>query len=487
MASSEPRRIEYVPCDFTELGQVRTLPAREGDALTGVVRNAGVDTAARLPKTTDDDILRTVATKIDSFVHPFGELADSRLKFFCNVGSLTGRLGGMVGQLEYAAANEALARLGRWADRRAAYPVMTLAWPTWDRTGLIANFSATRRYMAPLGVADGLAKWQAELLAGSAGEVTFVGPLGDAVDPGQATGHPVVPDLPGYAEVYPKIRHLGEATSYEPHARLVSRVRFDRDTTPALTDFLVDGAEAVPVSLLLENALRGAEWLVPPDFPELCLDCLEDAGGHPPCPAPPRSGLTRMTTWRSGPELLSWRCAVVPRARWTRTAEGRWTGEVRPCAPNDLWATAAVPRTALAMSALENVVRLCARQGAGDLGRGRPADGRTHHRPRRGEREFGHPRRYHTRHLENRERCLRHPRHDDNRIRGPGHGRLTNRSITDTSQNSTEWEWNQMSNTLKNKAVLERYYEDQSRNGPEWRSWCGTPQEMGADPARLLP
>ncbi|MFF4800996.1 KR domain-containing protein [Streptomyces sp. NPDC001351] len=410
-------RIEYVPCDFTDLEQVRALLAREGDALTGVVHNAGVDTAARLPKKTDDDILRTVATKIDSFVHLFGELADSGLKFFCNVGSLTGRLGGMVGQLEYAAANEALARLGRWADRRAAYPVMTLAWPTWDRIGLIANFSATRRYMAPLGVADGLAKWRAELLAGSTGEVTFVGPLGDAVDPGQATGYPVVPDLPGYAEVYPKIHHLGEVTSYEPHARLVSRVRFDRQTTPALTDFLVDGAEAVPVSLLLENAVRGAEWVVPPDFPELSLDCLEDivvpldllrldgpvtvlerelrgaydgrswtvearfrrpggagpeagarivyAPGDTRSPAPPRSELTRMTTWRSGPELLSWRSAVVPRARWTRTEEGRWAGEVRPCAPNDLWATAAVPRTALAVSALENVVRLCARQGAG--------------------------------------------------------------------------------------------------------------------------
>ncbi|MGW4563065.1 KR domain-containing protein, partial [Streptomyces sp. NPDC004561] len=174
-------RIEYVPCDFTDREQVRALLAREGDALTGVVHNAGVDTAARLPRKTDDDILRTVETKIESFLHLFGELAGRELKFFCNVGSLTGRLGGMVGQLEYAAANEGLARLGGWADRRAAYPVMTLAWPTWDRIGLIANFSATRRYMAPLGVADGLAKWQAELLAGSAGEVTFVGPLGDAV------------------------------------------------------------------------------------------------------------------------------------------------------------------------------------------------------------------------------------------------------------------------------------------------------------------
>ncbi|MFI6373757.1 KR domain-containing protein [Streptomyces sp. NPDC050546] len=415
-------RIEYVRCDFTDPEQVRDLVRREGDALTGVVHNAGVDHAARLPKKSDDDILRTVGTKIGSFLHLFGELEGSRLKFFCNVGSLTGRLGGMVGQLEYAAANEGLARLGRWAERRADFPVMTLAWPTWDRIGLIANFAATRRYMAPLGVADGLAKWQDELLAGSTGEITFVGPLGDAIDPGQATGYPVVPDLPGHSEVYPKIHHLGEVTSYEPHTRLVSRVRFDRDTTPVLTDFLVDGAEAVPVSLLLENALRGAEWIVPPDFPELEAECLEDivvpldllklhgpaavlerevrgvyegrswtvevrfrrpgepeapgaearvrlrytpGPGETRSPAPPRSGITPMTTWRSGPARLRWRSSVVPSARWTRGERGRWEGRVRPCAPGDLWATPAAPRTALAVSALENVVRLCARQGPG--------------------------------------------------------------------------------------------------------------------------
>ncbi|MEU1318712.1 KR domain-containing protein [Streptomyces tibetensis] len=436
-------RVEYVQCDFTDPEQVRALLRREGEALTGVVHNAGVDHAARLPKKSDDDILRTVGTKIGSFVHLFDELAGSRLKFFCNVGSLTGRLGGMVGQLEYAAANEGLARLGRWAERRANFPVMTLAWPTWDRIGLIANFAATRRYMAPLGVADGLAKWQDELLAGSAGEITFVGPLGDAVDPGQATGYPVVPDLPGYPEVHPKIHHLGEVTSYEPHARLVSQVRFDRDTTPVLTDFLVDGAEAVPVSLLLENALRGAEWIVPPDFPELTADCLEDvvvpldllkldgpstvlerevrgaydgstwtvdvrfrpgdpggrdgerdggregerdggrvgergggqgaeararivyAPGDTRSPAPPRSGVTRVTTWRSGPARLRWRSSVVPRARWTRAGRGGWEGEARPCPPGDLWATPAAPRSALPVSPLENVVRLCARQGPG--------------------------------------------------------------------------------------------------------------------------
>ncbi|MFJ5221798.1 KR domain-containing protein [Streptomyces sp. NPDC088400] len=418
-ARSRGLRVDYARCDFTDLEQVRSLLAREGAALTGVVHNAGVDTAARLPKKTDEEILRTVRTKIGGFLNLFGELREHRLKFFCGVGSLTGRLGGMVGQLEYAAANEGLARLGRWAGRRADFPVMTLAWPTWDRIGLISNFSATLRYMAAVDVTDGLAKWQAELRAGSEGEVTFVGPLGRAMSPGQATDYPVVPDLPGFTGTYPRIFHLGEVTTYQPHVRMVSRVTFDRERAPVLGDFLLDGAAAVPVSMLLESAVRGAEWIVPEDFPALRAGCLEevvvpldllrlDAGStvwerevrgahegdtwvvdvrfrrvsdggdgpeaglrvvHEPggarSPALPRPDVKRTTTWRSGRPLLSWRSSVVPAAAWSEGPDGRRSAVVRPCVPNDLWATLHAPRTALPVSALENVVRACARQSEG--------------------------------------------------------------------------------------------------------------------------
>ncbi|MGW5863133.1 KR domain-containing protein [Streptomyces sp. NPDC055239] len=418
-------RVDYARCDFTDVEQVRALLAREGAALTGVVHNAGVDTAARLPKKTDDEILRTVRTKIGGFLNLFEgvrELRENRLKFFCSVGSLTGRLGGMVGQLEYAAANEGLARLGRWAGRRADFPVMTLAWPTWDRIGLISNFSATLRYMAAIDITEGLAKWQAELRAGSEGEVTFVGPLGRAMSPGQATDYPVVPDLPGFTGTYPRIFHLGEVSTYEPHVRMVSRVTFDPDRAPVLGDFLVDGTAAVPVSILLESAVRGAEWIVPEDYRVLRAGCLEevvvpldllrldagptvwerevsgafegdtwvvtvrfrrvsDAGGGPEAgeatlrvvhdsadtrsPTPPRRDVKPTTVWRSGPPLLSWRASVVPAAVWSEGQDSRLTAVVRPCVPNDLWATLHAPRTALSVSALENVVRACARQGEG--------------------------------------------------------------------------------------------------------------------------
>jgi hypothetical protein len=188
---------------------------------------------------------------------------------------LTGRLGGMVGQLEYAAANEGLTRLGLWAQRRARFPVMTLCWPTWDRLGLISNFAASLRYMAALDVDAGLAAWQAELTAGSSGEVTFVGPLGNAIDPSHATGYPVVPELPGFDRAYPKIFHLGDVREYRPHRFLRSVWTIHRDWSPVLSDFLVAGVEALPVSVLLENAVRGAEWVLPEDLPPLRLRRVE--------------------------------------------------------------------------------------------------------------------------------------------------------------------------------------------------------------------
>ncbi|MFJ6796888.1 KR domain-containing protein [Streptomyces sp. NPDC091268] len=274
-ARGEGLRLDYRPCDFTDGAQVRALVAAL-PGLTAVVHNAGVDRPTRLPNKSDEDIVAVVSTKVDAFVHLVRAVRDRELKVLCTVGSLTGRLGGMVGQFDYAAANECLARLGMWAERQVSFPVMTLAWPTWAKLGLIANFEASLRYMAAMDVAEGLAHWRAELLAGSRGEVSFVGPLGRALDPVQAVGYPMPPSLPGYAETYPKVFHLGDPEVFRAHDRLCSVVGFDPSTTPAIGDFTVEGAPALPVALLLESAVRGAEWVVPQDLPEQALEAVED-------------------------------------------------------------------------------------------------------------------------------------------------------------------------------------------------------------------
>ncbi|KAA2251230.1 KR domain-containing protein [Solihabitans fulvus] len=405
-------RIEYAPCDFTDAAQVSALLGRLGDDLTGVVHNAGIDSPTRLPKKSDEDFLRTVGTKIDGFVNLFERVRGRDLKFFCNVGSLTGRLGGMVGQLDYGAANDGLARLGLWAGHQVGFPVMTLCWPTWNQLGMVANFEATLRYMAALDIDEGIQRWQQELRAGSAEEITYVGPLGRALSPIQARGYPATRDLPGFAEVFPKIFHLGSVHTNAPHRSMLATVSLDQAWSPALTDFLVDGAEALPVSVLLDNAIWAAEWMQPDDLPDLRLDRIEDLVVHPDALRLVGGAVTllRETTgghrdgeWvvRAGyrdparPEVevevaalrLVFRRAgdmparpAAPGRGWRTPTEPaasrlRWRGlvfaaargadaQVRPSPPEDVWAMPVAPVARLPLAAMENVLRF-ASGGAG--------------------------------------------------------------------------------------------------------------------------
>ncbi len=425
-ARAQGLRLDYRACDFTDPGAVRELVGQL-PGLTGVIHNAGVDTPTRLPNKSDAEIALVVATKVDAFLHLLDAVRELPLKVFCTVGSLTGRLGGMVGQLDYAAANEGLARLGLWAQREVAFPVMTLAWPTWDRLGLVANFSASLRYMAAMDVGEGLRHWRSELLAGSAGEITFVGPLGRALDPVQALSYPVVPQLPGFEETFPKIFHLGTVLEYQPHSRLASVVELDPDHTPAIGDFLVHGEPALPVSLLLESAVRGAQWVTPEHLPELVLLSVEELsvplallrpergrvrlhrevrgfqrdgqwvaevafraaedgpvarmrlryresgaepdpaarrGPQPPPPAEAGQPAADATVWSAAPSL-AWRGLVIPMARWTAEGTDKILAEVRRSPSGDLWTVPEPPLCAVPVAALENILHAAVGRGVG--------------------------------------------------------------------------------------------------------------------------
>ncbi|MET7291274.1 SDR family NAD(P)-dependent oxidoreductase [Streptomyces griseoloalbus] len=424
-AREEGLRIDYLPCDVTDPEQVTALVAAL-PGLTAVVHNAGLDRPVRLPRKTDADITEIVSVKVDAFVHLLEAVRGRDLKVLCAVGSLTGRLGGMVGQFDYAAANEGLARLGRWAQRRVPFPVLTLAWPTWARLGLIANFEASLRYMAAMEVAEGLGHWRAELLAGTSGEVSFVGPLGRALDPVQAAGYPMPPSLPGYRETYPKVFHLGTPEEYAPGALLSGLVEFDAATAPVLRDFTVEGSPAVPVGLLLESAVRAAEWLLPADGGDQTLLAVEDltvpwsllrcgadgrvrlhrslrgalregrwtvdavfrsgsrhgsdAGGaaarfrlvygnaSPDTAAAVPRSVTRAdggTVLFTDRPVLRWRGLAVPLADWRSEGRNRPVAEVGRCRPEDLWTLPQVPALALPLAAIENVVRAVTRRFPG--------------------------------------------------------------------------------------------------------------------------
>lgn len=272
-ARAEGLDIAYHRCDITDPGQVDALLDAAGPGLAGIVHNAGLDEPVRLPGKRPASVASVVGVKVDGFVN-LARAAARRtgIGFLCNAGSLTGRLGGMVGQLDYGAANEALARLGAWArDAGGLPPVTTVCWPTWERLGMIANYEATLRYMSALDVGEGVRLWRDELLGGAGGEVSFLGEIGPALLPSVLRGYRPDGGGPDFARLERSRWFLGEPVTVDPGRSIASALRIDLDAAPCCDDARLDGRPALPVSLLLAHLLAAGEWTLP-ERPNALLD-----------------------------------------------------------------------------------------------------------------------------------------------------------------------------------------------------------------------
>jgi NAD(P)-dependent dehydrogenase (short-subunit alcohol dehydrogenase family) len=255
-------RLRYQACDVTDPAEVTRLVAELGERLSVVVHNAGVDHPARLPKKPTAEFLAVIEVKVDGLRNLLAALDGRRLKLLCAVGSQTGRFGGTPGQLDYAAANEGLARLATWAGHRLGYPVKTLAWPTWDGLGLITNLAAAARYMRPIAVSDGVRAWRRELTRKGTGEIGFLGEIGD-VAPQYLYGIPLPPGWPGRQAMLTRRFQLGEVIAYAPGRLLETRHDLHADWATCLHDTRADDAPAVPIWLALEYLYAAGGWLTP--------------------------------------------------------------------------------------------------------------------------------------------------------------------------------------------------------------------------------
>jgi NAD(P)-dependent dehydrogenase (short-subunit alcohol dehydrogenase family) len=413
-------RVEYIECDVTSPSQVRAAVERAGGDLSVVVHNAGVDAPVRLPAKSDDVFLSVVRTKVDGFLGLLRAVEESsvRLKMFCNVGSLTGRWGGMVGEIDYAAANEALSRLGLWASRRTSFPVKTLCWPTWERLGMIKNFDVAATYSSALAVAEGVSRWRDELLRAQSGDVVFMGALGNLGSPVYLKGFPPAEATANIASLYTQYHFLGDVVQFRPGRELRSVHRVSTGSAPLMHEFEVDGCAALPLTTLLEFAVAAGEW-IQPDGPRpvalteitdirVNLLALKAAGGE--ClferlvrRAPDAGSWTVAATFAapgdgspfasaklvygaSLPSLetapqqldaecseaqpaatpgLHWRGLHLKLARWRASRDGRLVAVVRSCPESDLWSTVRVPAAAVSFTALENIVRAASPQALG--------------------------------------------------------------------------------------------------------------------------
>lgn len=322
-ARSAGLAITYEPCDCTDAAQVRAL-LEQIPTPTAVVHNAGIDEPKRLDLKTPDEVVRTIEVKVTGFANLLREVlakpgGRAALRVFCNVGSLAGRMGGMIGQIDYAAGNESLARLGFWARDHHDLPVQTLCWPTWERLGVIANYTAAVRYVSTIAPRDAVRRWAEELQSANSDEVMFIGQVGAALVPNQLrgfwlfTGHPDLPRLHALAHF------LGEVEEFEPFQRLRASIGYQAGADPCLGDFRVAGSPALPVSVLIEQACAVADWVVPPGWPVQHLTELRDIVVH----------LEHLR--------------LVPDGRFTTNAVGEqrpegWTVTVTVHAPNDVLA-----------------------------------------------------------------------------------------------------------------------------------------------------
>ncbi|RQU03739.1 cytochrome P450 [Burkholderia cepacia] len=285
--------VRYRVCDVTDANAVRALCDAFGARLRGVIHNAGIDQPVRLPRKSADEFVGTARVKVLGFMNLYAAVRERpRVDCFVNVGSLTGRWGGMTGETDYAAANEALARLGWWARRDApGRNVKTLVWPTWDGVGMITNLAVTRRYVTPMRIADGVRHWLAELAqpatpaASGGGEPMYMGAVGRALTPIQLRGFDAVDGLPNLGELATRRHHAGEPRRFRPFAFFSTRYR--AANAPYTRAFRFGGRAAAPVSLLLEHARVVADWVAPPDGERaylheavdvtIALDALADA------------------------------------------------------------------------------------------------------------------------------------------------------------------------------------------------------------------
>ncbi|MDO5696341.1 MAG: SDR family NAD(P)-dependent oxidoreductase [Dermatophilus congolensis] len=258
-------RVEYRQCDVTDANDVDALVAELSGSLAVVVHNAGFDAPARLAVKSNDDAEAIIRVKLDGMLNLLAAVdrhADPDV--FSVVGSLTGRWGGMVGQLDYGAANEAVSYFARWASTiaPAGMSIHALAWPTWERLGMVSNYEATLAYMAPMPVVRGIELWRGEILGRTDGEIAFHAEVGPALTPNLVRGYSARSELPGMIVLGSVVARCGEVSSFATGQEFATRVNLARPGDTLHLDVTADGAPAVPISVLIDQLTASAAWVV---------------------------------------------------------------------------------------------------------------------------------------------------------------------------------------------------------------------------------
>lgn len=134
-------RFTYHQADVTDasaLGGVLERVRAAGAPIRGVLHGAGYEAAASIERKREEDVKKTLETKVLGLQHLLALTAGDPLAAVVAFGSAAA-LWGNHGQTDYALANELMSKL--LAARRAATGVLatTVLWPAWGEAGMAAR------------------------------------------------------------------------------------------------------------------------------------------------------------------------------------------------------------------------------------------------------------------------------------------------------------------------------------------------------------
>ncbi|HLA85127.1 MAG TPA: KR domain-containing protein [Thermoguttaceae bacterium] len=216
--------VTYHACDVGDRGAVAAVLneiRRVHGPLEGIVHGAGIEIASRLTKKDPKTVARTFAAKVDGAAALLDLTHDEPPRFFFGFGSIAGRFGS-IGQTDYAAASDMLAKLiGRY---RADHPTCHAAcfhWQPWADIGM-----AARDETRGAGMLQSL-----RLLPAAEGVATFV----DEMLAGAPEPEVLVTDWDFYKRFYPDLSEKEIAEGYSPAALEPTGVAWPRSRGHVVT------------------------------------------------------------------------------------------------------------------------------------------------------------------------------------------------------------------------------------------------------------
>jgi len=170
--------VDYRSIDVRDKRAVHALVAsiyQTYGRLDGVIHGAGVREDCRLADKTPESFSRVFDTKVSSALALYEAVADD-VRFVVLFASVSGLFGNR-GQVDYAAANDALAQLARRWDRQIAGQVVAIDWGPWNGSGMVSPELArefSKRRVGLLEPEDAIRHLFDELVRGTDPEVVVM-------------------------------------------------------------------------------------------------------------------------------------------------------------------------------------------------------------------------------------------------------------------------------------------------------------------------